>query len=70
MWKVSKLQGIKNKWAVSFCDTLRGFATVSDDGQVSGNIQMLGITDTFKAMDEIQELIADEIMEEQLLMSN
>jgi hypothetical protein len=69
MWKVSRIQGFKNKWAVSFNGALKGFVNINEEGKVSGKIQLADAQDTFEAIDHIQELIGDDMAEEQLLMS-
>jgi hypothetical protein len=70
MWKVSRIQGFKNKWAVSYNNSLKGFVTLDEEGKISGNIQLEPTQDTFQIVDEIQELVGDEMAEEHLLMSN
>jgi hypothetical protein len=68
MWKVSRIQGFKNKWAVSKDGSLKGYVAVHNE-RIEGNIDMSG-EDQFAIVNTVQDLIADEIAEEQLLMNN
>ena len=70
MWKISKLQGYKNKWAVGDSQgVLRGYVVIDSAGKIAGNLDLSQEANTFGIVEEVQSLVADLIAEEQLLMT-
>ena len=67
MWKVSRIQGPKDKWAVSKNGKLKGYVEVHN-GRIEGTIDTSG-ENQFTTINTVQDLVADALAEEELLMN-
>jgi hypothetical protein len=69
MWEVKRLQGLSNKWAVSRNGMLKGHVTVDENGRCHGQLN-LPHDDVFQIVNQVQDMIASELADEELLMKS